>query len=174
MSTQLELVQGDITQVKADALVSAANSALRGGGGVDGAIHAAAGPELLSACQQIGGCPTGSAVMTDAFDLEKNGVKRIIHAVGPIWQGGEQGESGLLQNAYQTSLQLAEEAGLKTIAFPSISTGVYGFPLAQAAPLALSVIRERAGEHESVLHKVTFVLFDQVSYEAFSQAAAHI
>tara|TARA_Y100001934_G_C12207057_1_gene704107 strand:+ start:270 stop:794 length:525 start_codon:yes stop_codon:yes gene_type:complete len=174
MGVELELIRGDITQVKADALVSAANSALRGGGGVDGAIHAAAGPKLLAACQGIGGCPTGSAVMTDAFNLEKNGVKHIIHAVGPIWQGGGEREPELLQSAYRTSLQLAEEAGLKTIAFPSISTGVYGFPLAQAAALALSVMREKNSDDESALQKVTFVLFDEGSLNTFSQAAAQI
>ena len=168
MPCMVGIQQGDITQVQAEVLVTAANAQLRGGGGVDGAIHAAAGPELLEACAKMGGCQAGSAVMTYSFKLEEQGVQRVIHAVGPIWQGGQQGEEDLLQAAYRCSLGLAEEAGLRTIAFPSISTGVYGFPIDKAAPLALRVAQEFAKEKAKALEKITFVLFDQKSYDIFA------
>ena len=168
MPCVVELVQGDITQIQADVLVTAANAGLRGGGGVDGAIHGAAGCKLLDACRKIGGCPTGSAVMIDAFELRERGVKNVIHAVGPIWQGGDQGEAELLKSAYHASLMLAENAALKSIAFPSISTGVYGFPLEKAAPLALKVVRDFCTEEPVSLKKVTFVLFDEKTYAIFA------
>jgi O-acetyl-ADP-ribose deacetylase (regulator of RNase III) len=129
---RLVLVRGDITEQSCDALVTAANEGLWGGGGVDGAIHRAAGPRLIEACRAIGGCPTGSAVITPAFDLEENGVGFVIHAVGPIWNGGAEGEPEALHGAYERSLELAEEKGCASLAFPSIGTGIHGFPLDRA------------------------------------------
>ncbi|MEW6777571.1 MAG: O-acetyl-ADP-ribose deacetylase [Bdellovibrionota bacterium] len=167
---RVALVQGDITKHRADALVTAANAGLRGGGGVDGAIHRAAGPRLLDACRKIGGCETGSAVLTPAFDLEKRGVKYVIHAVGPIWGGGTQGESDLLHGAYLSSLELAAEAACRSIAFPSISTGVYGFPVAKAAPLAIETVGAFLRGDAGSLEVVTFCLFDGTTYEHFEAA----
>ena len=165
----IELIQGDITKVKADALVTAANSGLRGGGGVDGAIHRAAGPGLLEACRKIGGCPTGSAVATPAFNLEQNGVKNVIHAVGPVWHGGGQNEPGLLEGAYQKSLQAAEEQGCASIAFPSISTGVYGFPTGRAAPIALTACRRHLEKEGNRVNKIIFALFDDQTFGIFKK-----
>lgn len=127
---------GDITKEEVDAIVNAANSGLHGGGGVDGAIHRAAGPSVMEECRKIGGCPTGGAVMTNAGKLR---ARKIIHAVGPVWKGGGHGEAGLLKSAYQKCFLLAREAGLKSIAFPAISTGVYGYPKSEAAAIALGV-----------------------------------
>jgi O-acetyl-ADP-ribose deacetylase (regulator of RNase III) len=166
----IELLQGDITKVQADALVTAANSGLRGGGGVDGAIHRAAGPRLLEACRAIGGCPTGSAVATPAFNLEQNGVKNVIHAVGPVWHGGSQNETGLLEGAYQKSLQAAEEQGCTSIAFPSISTGVYGFPTGRAAPIALTTCKIHLEDEANQVDKITFALFDDQTFGIFRKA----
>ena len=133
----LELVEGDITRQRVDAVVNAANSGLRGGGGVDGAIHRAGGPEIMAECRKIGGCPTGSAVATTAGRLH---ARYVIHAVGPIWYGGSRREPELLASAYRTSLQVADERGVKTIAFPSLSTGAYGYPIEPAAGIALSTV----------------------------------
>jgi len=166
----IELVQGDITGISADALVTAANSGLRGGGGVDGAIHRAAGPRLLEACREIGGCPTGSAVITPAFDLAARGVKFIIHAVGPVWRGGHQQEDRLLAGAYLASLELAEKNHCATVAFPAISTGVYGFPLEKAAPLALSTCRDFLLTAPRYIQKIVFVLFDGHTFSVFQDA----
>jgi len=166
----IELLQGDITKVRADALVTAANSGLRGGGGVDGAIHRAAGPRLLEACRKIGGCPTGSAVATPAFNLEQNGVLNVIHAVGPVWHGGSQNEAGLLQGAYQKSLQVAEEQGCSSMAFPSISTGVYGFPTDRAAPIALATCRRHLEAEGNRLNRIIFALFDDRTLGIFKKA----
>ncbi len=137
----LELVQGDIGQERTCAVVTAANKELAGGGGVDGVIHRAAGPELLHAIRAIGGTPTGTAVITPAFRLEAQGVRLVIHAVGPIWRGGGQGEAALLAGAYRESLRLTVEQGCGSVAFPAISTGVYGYPLEDAADVALRTIR---------------------------------
>lgn len=169
-SKTIELLQGDITKVKADALVTAANSGLRGGGGVDGAIHRAAGPRLLEACRAVGGCPTGSAVATPSFNLEQNGVKHVIHAVGPVWHGGSRGEAGLLEGAYKKSLQVAEEQGCACVAFPSISTGVYGFPVDRAAPIALNACKQHLEGEGNRVMKIVFALFDDQTLGVFKKA----
>jgi O-acetyl-ADP-ribose deacetylase (regulator of RNase III) len=167
---QIVLVQGDITRQRADGIVTAANSDLKGGGGVDGAVHRAAGPRLLQACRAIGGCSTGSAVLTPAFDLEEAGVRFVIHAVGPVWQGGNQGEAEELASAYRESLELADANGCASIALPSISTGVYGFPVELAAPVAIATARQFLSEEATDLARVTFVLFDDATLAAFEGA----
>jgi O-acetyl-ADP-ribose deacetylase (regulator of RNase III) len=163
---RLELLEGDITKVSADAIVNAANSSLLGGGGVDGAIHRAGGPAILEECRRIGGCPTGEARLTTAGRLP---AKYVIHTVGPIWRGGSSGEQALLASAYRSSLRLAEEKRLESIAFPSISTGAYGYPLAEAARIALRTVIEhlRAG---SGLREVKFVLFNPSVLRAYEAA----
>ncbi|MBW1807960.1 MAG: O-acetyl-ADP-ribose deacetylase [Deltaproteobacteria bacterium] len=166
----IELIQADITGLQVDAIVTAANSGLRGGGGVDGAVHRAAGPRLLEACRSIGGCQTGSAVATDAFNLGQNGVKYVLHAVGPVWRGGTQSEPNLLRNAYATSLKIAREKKCSSIAFPSISTGVYGFPIDKAAPLALLTCKEFLESEPGDLLRIVFALFDQATLETFESA----
>jgi O-acetyl-ADP-ribose deacetylase (regulator of RNase III) len=165
----ISLIQGDITRQPAEALVTAANAGLRGGGGVDGAVHRAAGAGLLQACREIGGCPKGSAVSTAAFALETVGVRRVIHAVGPRWRDGSSGEHDLLRGAYRSSLEIAEQEGAASIAFPSISTGIYGFPVDQAATLAL----QTAGEFlraAGTVRDIRFVLFDADTYGHFQRA----
>ena len=136
-TARLQIVQGDITRVQADAIVNAANSGLRGGGGVDGAIHRAGGPAIMEECRRIGGCPTGEARITTAGRLP---AKHVIHAVGPVWRGGTRGEPELLASAYRWSLRLAEEHGARSVAFPSISTGAYGYPVRDAARIALRTL----------------------------------
>jgi O-acetyl-ADP-ribose deacetylase (regulator of RNase III) len=144
----IEAQQGDITRLAVDAIVNAANQSLLGGGGVDGAIHRAAGPELLAACRVLGGCPTGEARITPGFNLP---AKWVIHTVGPVWHGGDRGEAGLLAACYRHSLQLALAEGLKTIAFPAISTGVYGYPKRAAAEIALGVMREYEDRFQQII-----------------------
>jgi len=139
MATLIRAIKADITTLSVDAIVNAANSKLLGGGGVDGAIHEAAGPELLEECKRLGGCPTGDARMTGAYRLKS---KRIIHTVGPVWSGGLQGERELLASCYERSLQLAAAHNLRSVSFPSISTGAFGFPLKLAAPIAVRVVQE--------------------------------
>jgi O-acetyl-ADP-ribose deacetylase (regulator of RNase III) len=143
----IRIVRADITGLEMDAIVNAANSSLLGGGGVDGAIHRAAGPELLAACRLLGGCPTGEARITPGFSLP---AKWVIHTVGPIWRGGEQGEPELLGACYENSFALARENGVKSIAFPGISTGVYGYPKEQAARIALQAMGEAVGFDEII------------------------
>lgn len=164
----LELVQGDIAAQTTAVIVTAANRELAGGGGVDGVIHRAAGPELLRAIRRIGGTPTGTAVLTPAFRLEAQGVRAIIHAVGPIWRGGGHGEADLLAGAYRHSLELAVGAGLPSIAFPAISTGVYGYPLEQAAAVALGTIRAFLSTHPAL--QVRVVLYDRGTLNTFRRA----
>lgn len=166
---RIVLKQGDIVEQRVDAIVTAANSGLRGGGGVDFAVHHACGPQLLQSCRQIGGCPTGSAVATPAHDLQRRGVRSIIHAVGPIWNGGRDNEPELLRSAYATALRVAQGEGCNSIAFPSISSGIYGYPVEQAASIAL----EAAVDHlrqGGIPHLVLFVLFDETTHTAFQLA----
>ncbi len=164
---EVELVQGDITQQQVDAIVNAANARLAGGGGVDGAIHRAAGPALMKETREKypEGCPTGSAVATGAGKLN---AKYVFHAVGPIWRGGQRGERELLQSAYRRCLELAVEHDCESIAFPAISTGAYGYPVDQAAEAALEVVRDFLLENGKP-RKVRFVLFDQGTYGAFAR-----
>ena len=166
----LELVQGDITKQETDAIVNAANAGLRGGGGVDGAIHRAGGPEIMAECRKLGGCPTGSACATTAGRLK---AKYVIHAVGPIWRGGSNGEPALLEGAYRRALEIADEKMLASISFPSISTGAYRYPLNQAADIALStVINHFKGE--TSLKRAVFVLFNQETFDAYGRALAQV
>jgi O-acetyl-ADP-ribose deacetylase len=163
-TTTLTLLQGDITTENTDAIVNAANSALLGGGGVDGAIHRAAGPELLEACRALGGCPTGDARITRGYNLN---TRYVIHAVGPIWKGGHHDEDAQLAGAYRTSLQRALENGLRSIAFPSISTGAYRFPPDRASRLAFSTVTAFLKDHPSIA-EVRFVVFSQHDYDTYA------
>ncbi|AJY50366.1 O-acetyl-ADP-ribose deacetylase [Halomonas sp. KO116] len=151
----INAIQADITRLKVDAVVNAANTSLLGGGGVDGAIHRAAGPELLTACKELGGCATGEAKLTDGFELP---ARYVIHTVGPVWKGGEQGEEALLASCYRQSLALAATVNADTVAFPSISTGVYRFPIQQAAAIAVSTVKTVLKKYPSV-ESVTFCCF---------------
>mgnify|MGYP001759719669 CR=1 FL=1 len=168
----LELVQGDITQETSCAVVTAANKELRGGGGVDGAIHRAAGPELLRAIRAMGGTPTGTAVITPAFGLTGQGVRYVIHVVGPVWQGGGAGEAELLAGAYRAALRLARESGCQSVSFPAISTGVYGYPLGKAASVTVQTIQEDLRQRGDL--QVRLVLFGREAFDAFQQALAAI
>ena len=164
--SKLELVQGDITQQDTEAIVNAANPSLLGGGGVDGAIHRAGGPQILEECRKIGGCPPGEARITTGGRLK---AKYVIHTVGPIYHGGQQGEAEILASAYRSSLELASERGIKTVAFPSISTGAYGYPIELAAPIALRTAMEYVRDHPEV-ELARFVLFGKSAYEAYEEA----
>ncbi|MEE9614182.1 MAG: O-acetyl-ADP-ribose deacetylase [Thermodesulfobacteriota bacterium] len=163
--TTISLVRGDITLEDTDAIVNAANSRLAGGGGVDGAIHAAGGPEIMAECRKIGGCPTGRAVITGGGKLR---TRHVIHAVGPVWRGGTNDEDGLLHGAYKTSLRLAVENGLKSIAFPSISTGAYGYPIEDASEVALKAVMEFIKENKG-LKLVRFVLFSEGDLTVYTE-----
>ena len=154
----LKVVRGDITARHVDAIVNAANTSLLGGGGVDGAIHRVAGPELLEACRMLGGCATGDAKITPGFRLH---AKWVIHTVGPVWNGGERGESDKLRGCYRRALELAQEQGIESIAFPAISTGIYHFPKGPAAQIAVSCCREFSDLCE--LETVEFVCFDEAT-----------
>ncbi|MBA3611207.1 MAG: O-acetyl-ADP-ribose deacetylase [Rubrobacter sp.] len=173
-ATEILPKRGDITRESVDVIVNAANSDLLGGGGVDGAIHRAGGPEILAECREIrtrqGGCPAGEAVITGAGRLA---AKYVVHTVGPVWRGGNEGEPKLLRSAYRNSLALAAEHGAKTVAFPSISTGVYGYPIEKAAGIALSAAREWAEEHDG-LEEIRFILFSDDDLETYKKAAARL
>lgn len=165
---RLSIVKGDIVKAKTDAIVNAANTSLLGGGGVDGAIHRAAGPELLAECVTLGGCKTGEAKITKGYKLK---AKYVIHTPGPIWRGGKWDEETLLANCYKNSLRLAQEYGVKSIAFPSISTGVYRFPVELAAQIAVREILAYLGEHEE-MEQVVLVCFDEKTKAAYEAALA--
>ncbi len=169
-SCTISLVRGDITLEDTDAIVNAANSRLAGGGGVDGAIHRAGGTAIMEECRKIGGCPTGSAVITTGGNLK---ARYVIHAVGPIYRGGNSGEAELLAGAYRKSLEVANERGLKSIAFPSISTGAYGYPIEEAARIALrTVIDFLKGKRSPQL--VRFVLFSEKDLEVYKEALSEM
>ena len=170
ISERVMVVEGDITKQKVEAIVNAANSTLLGGGGVDGAIHRAAGPRLVEECRTLGGCPTGEAKITKGYNLP---AKWVIHTVGPVWHGGARREDELLASCYRTSLELAVEMGIRTIAFPAISTGVYGFPLERATAIAVSEVRSFLEKNPS-LEKVVFVCFDEYTYECYLNAAKDV
>ena len=166
----IELVLGDITRQKVEAVVNAANSTLLGGGGVDGAIHRAAGPQLLEECRQLGGCPTGEARITKAYDLP---AKYVIHTVGPIWTGGNRKEDDLLRNCYLNSMTLAAENRIRTIAFPSISTGAYGFPIKRAAGIAVATVAELL-DSLSEIGELIFVCFSRNDYKVYEHELAKL
>lgn len=168
--TRIEVVEGDLTKENVDAIVNAANSGLRGGGGVDGAIHRAGGPAIMEECRRLGGCETGDAKLTTGGKLP---AKYVIHAVGPEYCDGAHGEPALLAGCYRRSIEIAAEHGLVSIAFPAISCGVYGYPLDQAADIAIRTVREGVESHPSIA-LVRFVLFTQDAYEAFAAAAKRI
>ena len=161
---QIEVVEGDITDLNVDAIVNAANRTLLGGGGVDGRIHEVAGPELLTHCESLGGCPPGSAKITPGFNLK---AKYIIHAVGPVWNGGKSNEEAILKSAYEASLTIASEHKLKSLAIPNISTGIYRFPKEQAALIAIQTTQSHL--RTSHLKNVTFVCFDPDNFRIYHQ-----
>ena len=170
MAVRLELVQGDITKVAVDAIVNAANSGLRGGGGVDGAIHRAGGPAIMKECRRLGCCPTGDAKATGAGDLP---ARHVIHAVGPAWDGGDSGEPDLLASAHRRSIEVADGLGCASVAFPAISTGIYGYPVDRAAAVALpaAIAAAEASDH---VRRVVFVLFSDADLAAFQAAASEL
>lgn len=165
MSVTLEIVEGDITREGVDAIVNAANRSLLGGGGVDGAIHRAAGPDLLEACRKLNGCETGDAKITPGFRLPAD---YVIHTVGPVWNGGDRGEPDLLASCYRRSLEVAGENGVRRIAFPAISCGVYGYPVEQATAVAVDTVREQASRRG--IETVHFVCFDGITADLYRQA----
>lgn len=163
MISTIEIFKGDITKLSVDSIVNAANSSLLGGGGVDGAIHLTAGPELLEECKKLNGCKTGEAKITKGYNLH---AKFVIHTVGPIWDGGYSGEDRLLSSCYLNSLRLAVENKIKSIAFPAISTGVFGFPLERAAQIAIKTVKKFIQSDKSI-QKIIFVCFDDRTYQTY-------
>jgi O-acetyl-ADP-ribose deacetylase (regulator of RNase III) len=172
MADRIELVLGDITRERVDAIANAANEALRGGGGVDGAIHRAAGPGLLEELRRRypDGTPTGTAVATDAHDLP---ARWVLHAVGPVWRGGDAGEEELLADAYRSCMRLADELGARTVAFPAISMGIYGYPPPEGARVAVQTVAEYL-RGETAVERVRFVLFSEETYDLFADALAEV
>ena len=165
--TILRLRKGDITHCEVAAIVNAANESLLGGGGVDGAIHRAAGPELLAACRLLNGCRTGEAKLTPGFRLK---AAHVIHTVGPIWRGGTQGEADLLASCYRKSLELADANGIRTLAFPAISTGIYGYPLSQATKIAVGTVKAYLeNQPQTLITEIIFVCFDDATLAAYEQ-----
>lgn len=169
MSAQIEFFKGDITKVVADAIVNAANTTLLGGGGVDGAIHRASGPKLLAECAMLGGCRTGEAKITKGYSLLS---RHVIHTVGPVWKDGKHREPELLASCYRRSLELAKAHSLHTVAFPSISTGAYRFPVEQAAAIAVKTVMDFFAEGPGSVQKVIFVLFSDRDHEVYRRAHA--
>lgn len=167
MAGRVAITQGDITKLDVDAIVNAANKSLLGGGGVDGAIHRVAGPELLEECRTLGGAETGEAKITKGYRLPAG---HVIHTVGPVWHGGNRDEERLLASCYENSLRLAVENGLKTIAFPSISTGAYGFPIQKATPIALQTVKKIL-QDEPMIEQVIFVCFSAMDLDVYLEAA---
>lgn len=165
INDRIEIIKGDITTLTTDAIVNAANSSLLGGGGVDGAIHRAAGPALLAECRQLNGCPAGKAKITGGYNLP---AKYVIHTVGPVWRGGDSGESKLLAECYRNSLKLAAEHKIRSIAFPSVSTGVYGYPVELASAIALREIKGFL-EDNSTVDRVIVVCFDDETYSVYQK-----
>jgi len=167
MKTKIKIIKGDITKVKADAIVNAANKTLLGGGGVDGAIHRAAGPKLLEECKKLGGCETGEVKITKGYNLP---AKYVIHTVGSVWRRGREDEEEKLASCYRNSLKLAVENNIKSIAFPSFSTGAYGFPIEKAAPIALREIKKFLEENDAI-KEVIFVLFSEKDFQIYQNLA---
>lgn len=161
----MKLIRGDITKLEVDAIVNAANTTLLGGGGVDGAIHRAAGKDLLAECRTLGGCTTGDAKITKGYNLP---AQFVIHTVGPVWHGGNSGENEKLASCYRRSLELAVQHGIKTIAFPNISTGVYGFPKSEAAAVAISTVHDFIQKNQAI-ELVVFCVFDEENYEIYQK-----
>lgn len=170
MQNRIKTVKGDITAISADAIVNAANSSLLGGGGVDGAIHRAAGPELLKECRTLNGCPTGHAKLTKGYNLP---AEFVIHTVGPVWHGGNNNEEELLTSCYRSSLLLAEKNDIKTIAFPSISTGIYSFPIERACRIAVKTVYDFLSGNESI-EKVIFVCFSDGDLEIYNEVVSEL
>ena len=170
MNARIEIITGDITTLRIYAIVNAANRTLLGGGGVDGAIHRAAGPQLVAECSTLGGCETGDAKITKGYDLP---ARHVIHTVGPVWHGGGRGEPDLLRRAYRRCFELARLNGLTSVAFPAISCGVYGYPMGAGAEIALSAASEAAGNNP-VLERIVFVLFNHEAAQVYRDTAVRL